>query len=131
MGVGRIEDGALTGWNQPSVRRLQLWKKAGITVAGRPDWIFVKLDTHGMDPTNTDTVLGERMQVFLEELIAGAHERKEILHFVSAREMVNILLAACDGRDGNPGDYRNYRYQLARTVRSTPPPSAPDLVTRG
>jgi hypothetical protein len=31
------------------------------------------------------------------------------LHFVTAREMTNILLAACDGRDGNPGSYRDYR----------------------
>jgi hypothetical protein len=25
------------------------------------------------------------------------------LHFVTMREMVNIALAACDGRRGNPG----------------------------
>jgi hypothetical protein len=28
--------------------------------------------------------------------------------------MVNIVLAACDGRDGNPGDYRDYRLRLLR-----------------
>ena len=27
------------------------------------------------------------------------------------REMANILLAACDGREGNPGDYRDYRFK--------------------
>jgi len=37
------------------------------------------------------------------------------LHFVSAREMVNIILAACDGREGNPGDYRDYRLKPIRT----------------
>jgi len=31
------------------------------------------------------------------------------LHFATAREMTNMLLAACDGREGNPGDYRDYR----------------------
>jgi hypothetical protein len=25
--------------------------------------------------------------------------------------MANILLAACDGREGNPGDYRDYRFK--------------------
>jgi len=25
--------------------------------------------------------------------------------------MTNILLAACDGREVNPGDYRDYRFQ--------------------
>jgi hypothetical protein len=31
---------------------------------------------------------------------------------VTAREMVNIALAACDGHDGNPADYRDYRLRL-------------------
>src|SRR5882757_322612 len=46
-GVGRIENGALTAANPPSIRRLRLWKRAAITVAGRPDWLFIKLDAHG------------------------------------------------------------------------------------
>ena len=25
--------------------------------------------------------------------------------------MANIILAACDGREGNPGDYRDYRFK--------------------
>jgi hypothetical protein len=114
-GLGRIENGSLTGANPPSLRRLDLWKKAGIAVAGRSDWLFIKLHTHGMDPTQMDTVLRTPMQNFLENLISGAPERGETLHFVSAREMANIILAACDGREGNPGDYRDYRYKLGRT----------------
>ena len=54
------------------------------------------------------------MRDFLRELVEGADERGEILHFVSAREMVNIVLAACDGRDGNPGEYRDYRLKRTR-----------------
>ena len=49
------------------------------------------------------------MQEFLRKLVEGAAARKEILHFVSAREMVNMILAACDGEEGNPGEYRDYR----------------------
>jgi len=130
-GFGRIEDGALTKWNPPSLRRLQLWKRAGITVAGRPDWVFIKLDTHGMDATDTETVLGERMQLFLQEFIAGAADRQEILHFVSAREMVNMLFAACDGRDGNPGEYRNYCFKRERASRNLAPNPIPVMMTRG
>lgn len=115
-GFARIENGALTGAKPPSLRRLQLWKRAAITVAGRPDWIFIKLDAHGMYPDDTDTVLRRPMQHFLRELIAGAAERKEILHFVTAREMANIVLAACDGKEGNPGEYRNYRYRVGRSA---------------
>jgi hypothetical protein len=30
--------------------------------------------------------------------------------------MVNIILAACDGKEGNPGNYRDYRLKRARPV---------------
>jgi hypothetical protein len=62
-----------------------------------------------MDPLGQDVVLGEVFTKFLEALVTGASARKETLHFVTAREMTNILLAACDGKTGNPGDYRDYR----------------------
>jgi hypothetical protein len=137
-GFGRLDNGALTGRNAPSLRRLALWKEAAITVAGRPDWLFIKLHTHGMDPVDNENVLRAPMQEFLASLIDGADQRKEILHFTSAREMANILLAACDGRDGNPGDYRDYRYRLGLklgsrqgSVRSTPAPETPALAVRG
>jgi hypothetical protein len=112
--IGRIENGALTAANPPSVRRLELWKRAAIAVHGRPDWLFIKLGTHGMNPTDTEMILGRTTQEFLKGLIEGAPDREETLHFVSAREMANMALAACDGHEGNPGDYRDYRYQLAK-----------------
>jgi len=121
-----IEDSAITGARPPSLQRLQLWKRAGIAVRGRPDWIFVKLHCHGMDPRpkNEDAMLGASMRRFLQEFVEGAPQRGESLHFVSAREMVNIALAACDGREGNPGQYRDYRLLKARPVQG----SGPDAV---
>src|SRR5262249_2043671 len=90
--LASIEHGALTGKNPPTLRRLQLWKRAQISVLGRPDWLFIKLHCHGMDPRHKEAVLGASMQRFLRELVDGAGDRGEILHFVSAREMVNIAL---------------------------------------
>ena len=109
-----IDNAALTGSNPASVRRLQNWKRAGISVEGKPDWIFIKLHCHGMDPRHDDAMLGSPMRPFLRELVDGAEARGETLHFVSAREMVNIIFAACDGREGNPGDYRDYRFKRER-----------------
>jgi hypothetical protein len=105
----RLENGNLTSKNPPDLHRLKLWKQAAISVKGRPDWLFIKLQCHGMDPRDHDAMLGGAMREFLRNLIVGARERSETLHFVSAREMVNIILAACDGRDGDPGQYRDYR----------------------
>jgi hypothetical protein len=67
-----------------------------------------------MDPTQHSAVLGDAMRGFLRDLVEGATQRDEVLHFVSAREMVNIIFAACDGREGSPGHYRDYRLKLVR-----------------
>jgi hypothetical protein len=114
-----IESGEISGNKAPSLERLALWKRARIRVAGRPDWLFIKLHCHGMNPTQKEAVAGDSFRKFLEELVSGAPERKETLHFVTAREMTNILLAACDGREGNPGDYRDYRFKRMAAIASS------------
>ncbi|MGA2859878.1 MAG: hypothetical protein ABSE40_23670 [Candidatus Sulfotelmatobacter sp.] len=111
-----FETAAITQPNPMSLHRLALWKRARIHVAGRPDWLFIKLHCHSMDPTQKDAVVGNPFRKFLEQLVGGAEERQEILHFVTAREMANIILAACDGKDGNPGQYRDYRFKLFRDL---------------
>jgi hypothetical protein len=109
-----IDNAALTGPNPASLHRLQNWKHAAISVEDRPDWLFIKLHCHGMDPRHDDVMLGEPMQRFLYELVGGAEARGETIHFVSAREMTNVILAACDGREGNPGEYRDYLLKRER-----------------
>lgn len=127
-----IENGAITGAAPMTMRRLALWKKARVRVAGRPDWLFIKLHTHSMDPTQQNAVLGAPFRKFLNELVTAAAERKETLHFVTAREMTNILLAACDGRDGNPGNYRDYRFKrLASSALSSVMTSSVSVALKG
>jgi hypothetical protein len=106
-----LENGGITGANPPTMHRYALWKQAQVRVLGRPDWLFIKLFCHGMNPTQKDAVMGNSFKQFLSALVGEADDRKETLHFVSAREMTNILLAACDGREGNPGNYRDYRFK--------------------
>jgi hypothetical protein len=66
-----------------------------------------------MEPGDESAMLGSSIQHFLRELVEGPGNRtKYRLHFVTVREMANIILAACDGCDGNPGEYRNYRFRL-------------------
>ncbi|MFZ1132957.1 MAG: hypothetical protein WBV31_11925 [Terriglobales bacterium] len=106
-----LDNGAITGPNPPTMHRFSLWKQAQVRVAGGPDWLFIKLFCHSMNPAQKDSVIGDSFRDFLAALVGGATDRKETLHFASAREMANILLAACDGREGNPGDYRDYRFK--------------------
>ncbi len=114
-----IDNAALTRTNPASLLRLEQWKRARICVEGRSDWVFIKLHCHGMDPRDGVALLGEPIQTFLRALVLGAGSRGETLHFVSAREMVNVILAACDGREGNPGDYRDYRFKRERPASAT------------
>ena len=121
-----LENGGITGANPPTMHRFSLWKQAQVRVLGRPDWLFIKLFCHGMNPTQKDAVIGDNFRKFLSALVSGAGDRKETLHFVAAREMTNILLAACDGREGNPGNYRDYRFKrLADHPLSTETASVP------
>jgi hypothetical protein len=111
----RIENGEWTAAHPPTLDRLRLWRLANVTVCGRPDWVFVKLHCHGMDPRDQDAMFGSPLREFLKRLIQTSRESGNYqVHFVTAREMVNIILAACDGRDGNPNTYRDYRLNLAR-----------------
>ncbi len=117
-----LENGAITGGLPPTIRRLALWKQAQVRVIGRPDWLFIKLHCHSMDPTQKDAIFGDSFRKFLSDLVGGAAERNETLHFVTAREMANILFAACAAREGNPGNYRDYRY---KRLKDSPQLSTP------
>ena len=122
----RIENGDLTAANPPTEERLRLWLDCKIYVEGRPNWIFVKLHTHGAKPENADMLLGEPMRAFhrrLAQLAASDHSIR--FHYVTAREMVNILHAAERGHSGDPGQFRNFRYRrlpAAQPASSIPAP---------
>jgi hypothetical protein len=113
-----IENGEISGSNPATLRRFDLWRQAGVSVAGRPEWCFIKLHCHGMIPRDDSAMLGELKTNFVRKLTELSKTTGEFqLHFVTAREMVNIIVAACDGRTGSPGDFRDYRYKLFGSSR--------------
>jgi hypothetical protein len=116
--VPGIENSEMTAVRPPTLHRLGLWVKAGIGVQGRPDWIFIKLHCHGMDTRDDAVMLGAPMREFLRELAEGAGRGEYRTHFVTVREMTNIILAACDGREGNPDDFRDYRLRLIAAAKA-------------
>ena len=104
----RIENGELSQWNPPSPQRVDLWIREAIGVQGRPDWVFVKLHTHGAKPGNTDVLLGEPMDGMFSYLESAYHDGTSYaLHYVTAREMYNIIKAAERGETDEPGRYRD------------------------
>ena len=110
----RIENGEITGINPPRADRMKLWTRLGIQVQGQPNWRFIKLHTHGGNPRDMATLLAAPMARFWEHALAEYNDGKKFrLHFVTARELVNVIHAAEAGHTGNPGAYRNHRYQSA------------------
>ncbi|MGZ4963663.1 MAG: hypothetical protein ACXWKG_05035 [Limisphaerales bacterium] len=107
----RIENGDLTGANPPRPDRMNIWRGLNIHVEQQPNWIFIKLYTHAGIPRNMATVLEKPMADFYQHLLTSYNDGKNYrLHFVTAREMVNIVHAAEDGHTGDAGQFRNYLY---------------------
>lgn len=105
----RIENGELS-WNNPArPERVDLWVRQHIHIKGRPEWIFIKVHTHGAQEKNLEALLNgglERLYSYLEEKYNDGINY--ILHYVSTWEMYNIIKAAEAGKTGNPSDYRDY-----------------------
>ena len=105
----RLENGDLTGANPPTALRLRLASRQRISVSGNSDWVFVKWHTHGGIEPNSDTLLGEPMRQFHERItrLEGLQ-----VHYVTAREMANLVHAAEDGITGDPAPYRDYLFRI-------------------
>jgi hypothetical protein len=108
--VPRLDDGALAANYLPELTRFDHWRNARISIQGRPEWVFIKLYCHGFFPQDESAMIGDRIHRFLERLLELAERSGQFkLHFTTAREAFNIVMAAVDGRDGDPGLYRDYR----------------------
>jgi hypothetical protein len=107
----RIENGCLQGNQPPTPERLQLWLQARVQVPTRPDWFFVKLHTHGAPEHNQRMLLGEPMVHFHQALAEYARRNPAFqFHYVTAREMCNLVLAAEAGWTGSVADARDYAF---------------------
>ena len=106
----RLENAEISGANPPTADRIRLWARQQIHVVGRPDWVFVKLHTHGCVPANQAVLLGSAMrqahQVLQQEFNDGPNWQ---LHYVTAREMANLVKAAEANCPGSPAQYRDYQ----------------------
>ncbi len=104
----RIENGELSASNPPSAQRVDLWIREAIHVKGKDDWVFVKVYTHGAKPANADVVLGPAMDGMFTYLETAYNDGARYqLHYVTAREMYNLINAAERGKTGAPGQYRD------------------------
>ncbi len=107
--VPRLEDGALAQNYPLSMQRFNGWKSAAIGVNGRPDWTFVKLYSHAFFTADQDAMIGEQMRRFMGEVMNEADRSGFKVHFASAREAFNMVVAAVEGKNGDPNSFRDYK----------------------
>jgi hypothetical protein len=104
-----VDDGEIASNNPPTEARIDYWVKTGIHVKGRPNWIVVKVFTHGAPSQEHEVLLDQpifRMHEHLHEHYNDG--RKYLLHYVSARELYNIIKAAEAGKNHNPNQFRDF-----------------------
>jgi hypothetical protein len=106
-----IENSCLQKSQPPNEARLELWLRGNVRIPTHPEWFFVKLHTHGVNEPNQDVLLGEPMIRFHEALRERA-DRDPLFrfHYVTAREMANIALAAEQNLDVSVQDARSLRF---------------------
>jgi hypothetical protein len=104
----RLEYSAVSAVDPPEPGRVDSWVAQDIHVAGRPEWVFVKVYTHGAPERNAATLFGPVGRRLHEHLAARYNDgRSWALHYVTAREMYNIAIAAMEGATGDPGAHRD------------------------
>jgi hypothetical protein len=103
----RIENGAITGDDPPSAARVKTWLDQQIHIEGRPEWVFVKVHTHGAIEKTAASLLGDDGHAMHRALRSYMRDGTQ-LHYVTAREMFNVARAAMAGKTGNPNAYFDY-----------------------
>lgn len=103
-----IENAGLTAVAPGSAGRVRSWVRQAIHVEGRPEWLFAKAYTHGAPELQAMSLLGDGGRSLHEGLAEVCAVEGLALHYVTAREMFNVAMAAMEGRDGDPAAYRDY-----------------------
>jgi hypothetical protein len=102
-----MDDADLAHYRRYRPERLDAWVRCGIHVAGRSDRIFIKLHCHGAQDKNREALLGEDLEAMYSDAEMRYNDgAKWRLHYVTAREMYNIVKAT---EAGAPGEIEQLR----------------------
>jgi len=105
----KIENSDIRLEQPPAISRMKQWLNCNVHVKGKEDWVFIKVHTHGATEPSMSVLFDGRLDNFFSDLEDQYNDGANyILHYVTAREMYNIVKAAEAGEQGNPNNYRNY-----------------------
>jgi hypothetical protein len=111
-----VDDPDLSEAHRYSPDRLDRWVRAGLHVSGRPEAVFIKLHCHGAADGNRQVLLERDLDALFSDAEARYNDGQRFrVHYVTAREMFNVVKAIEAGAAGDPGQMRD---------RVLPPPAA-------
>ncbi len=124
--IPKIENSEISFNNPPTAERIDLWIKQGVGVKGKLDWVFVKVHTHGAQDDNLKDDYFKNLEAMFDCLEKKYDDGINFkLHYVTAREMYNIVKAAEAGESGDPEEYRNYLIVSNAKKENASAPSGP------
>jgi hypothetical protein len=102
-----LDDGDIHGSIPASPARVDRWMRAGIHVASRPDWVFIKIFAHGVSTIEDENaVVGPTFDTALTYLERRYNDgQRYVLHYITSREAYNLVVAAVRGATGDPEQY--------------------------
>jgi hypothetical protein len=100
-----IEYGAVENYALPTPKRIRKWMDSNIHVNGKPEWVFIKVYSHGIQ---SDAIINSHLDSMLSDLYEEVDARSAKLHFMTAREAYNVVKAVEAGLSGNPEEYRDF-----------------------
>lgn len=105
----QIENSDIRKGMEPTKERVDLWVDANIHVKGKPEWLFIKVHTHGTQERDMDVLLGKPVDDMFSYLEEKYNDSKQYqLHYVNSREMYNIIKAAEANKVGSPHQFRDF-----------------------
>ncbi|MGA2091719.1 MAG: hypothetical protein ABSH12_09720, partial [Endomicrobiales bacterium] len=104
----RVLGDAIDGNIRVTDKRIDRWVSTSIGIKNINNVIFIKTHTHGA--TDYEAVLGDEMNFILSYFERKYSDKKNyILHYVTARQMYNVIKALENGEDPQVIEsYRNY-----------------------
>ena len=103
-----FDDSNLSTEQPPDAGRINHWLAANLHVRGRPNWVFIILHTHSATEYAQDMLYLGAMQETWSALEARFKTPQKRLHYMTCREVYNVVKAAEAGQDGNPNNFRDY-----------------------
>jgi hypothetical protein len=105
----RYDHGEVDFEHLPKPERVDSWVKKAVSIKGRPEWVFIKVFSHGALTKDHDVMLGVMANQMHTHLETHYNDGSNfVLHYVTAREAFNIAKAAEAGRSGNPNEFRDF-----------------------